>query len=94
MVIVLFAIFVWRGIVIAMKAPDMFGSLMAVGLTAIVGLQAMINIGVVTSSIPNTGMQLPFFSYGGTSLFILLCSVRSTFEHIKADKEDISGKEL
>lgn len=82
-VIVLFAIFVWRGIVIAMKAPDMFGSLLACGITAIIGLQAMINIGVVTSSIPNTGMQLPFFSYGGTSLMILLCAVRCAFKYFK-----------
>ena len=71
----LFAIFVWRGILIAMKAPDMFGSLLAVGITALVGIQAIINIAVVTSSIPNTGMPLPFFSYGGTSLVILLCAV-------------------
>ena len=80
-VILLFAIFVWRGIVIAMKAPNMFGSLLAIGITSIIGLQAMINIGVVTSSIPNTGMQLPFFSYGGTSLLILLCSVRNFAEY-------------
>jgi len=59
------------------------------GITAIVGLQAMINIGVVTSSIPNTGMQLPFFSYGGTSLLILLCSVRHTAEYFKTGKEDL-----
>ena len=88
-VIALFAIFVWRGIVIAMKAPDMFGSLVAVGITAIIGLQAMINIGVVTASIPNTGMQLPFFSYGGTSLLILLCAVRSTAEYFKTRKRII-----
>jgi cell division protein FtsW len=74
-VILLFAIFVWRGVLIAMKAPDMFGSLIAVGITSLIGLQAIINIGVVTSSIPNTGMPLPFFSYGGTSLIILLCCV-------------------
>ena len=74
-VILLFAIFIWRGILIAMKAPDMFGSLLAVGITALVGIQAIINIAVVTSSIPNTGMPLPFFSYGGTSLVILLCAV-------------------
>lgn len=74
-VIILFSIFVWRGILIAMKAPDMFGSLLATGITSIVGLQALINIAVVTSSMPNTGMPLPFFSYGGTSLLILLCSV-------------------
>lgn len=74
-VIVLFAIFIWRGIIIAMKAPDMFGSLVAAGITTMVGLQAIINIAVVTSSMPNTGMPLPFFSYGGTALLILLCSV-------------------
>ena len=74
-VFVLFAIFIWRGILIAMKAPDMFGSLVAVGITTLVGIQFIINIAVVTSSMPATGMQLPFFSYGGTALFILLCEV-------------------
>lgn len=74
-VILLFAIFIWRGIIIAMKAPDMFGSLIATGITALIGLQAIINIAVVTSSMPVTGMALPFFSYGGTSLIILLCAV-------------------
>ena len=74
-VIALFAIFIWRGILIAMKAPDMFGSLLASGITVLVGLQAIINIAVVTSSIPVTGMPLPFFSYGGSALVILLCSV-------------------
>ena len=58
-----------------MKAPDMFGSLLASGITVLVGLQAIINIAVVTSSIPVTGMPLPFFSYGGSALVILLCSV-------------------
>lgn len=74
-VILLFAVFIWRGIIIAMKAPDMFGSLMAAGITSLIGLQAIINIAVVTSSMPVTGMALPFFSYGGTSLIILLCAV-------------------
>ena len=81
-VILLFAIFIWRGIVIAMKAPDMLGSLIAVGITTQVGIQAIINIAVVTSSIPNTGMPLPFFSYGGTALLILLCSVRNFAKYI------------
>lgn len=83
-VILLFAIFIWRGIIIAMKAPDMFGSLLACGITALIGFQAIINIAVVTSSIPVTGIALPFFSYGGTSLIILLASVRCTFEYFKA----------
>ena len=74
-VFILFAIFIWRGILIAMKAPDMFGSLVAIGITTLVGIQAIINVAVVTSSMPATGMQLPFFSYGGTALFILLCEI-------------------
>ena len=74
-IIALFGIFIWRGILIAMKAPDSYGSLVAIGITSLIGLQAIINIAVVTSSIPNTGMPLPFFSYGGTALLILLCSV-------------------
>lgn len=73
-VIILFAIFVWRGIVISIKADDMFGSLMAIGITTLVGIQVIINIAVVTASIPTTGMPLPFFSYGGTALLILLAS--------------------
>ena len=74
-VIILFAIFIWRGILIAMKSPDMFGSLIAIGITIQVAIQVIINIAVVTSSMPATGMPLPFFSYGGTSLFILLCEM-------------------
>lgn len=71
-VIILFALFIWRGILIAMKAPDMFSSLLATGITALVMVQVVINIGVVTNSIPNTGMPLPFFSAGGTALVILM----------------------
>ena len=62
-VLILFAIFIWRGILIAMKAPDMFGSLLATGITALVAMQVIINVAVVTSSMPATGMPLPFFSY-------------------------------
>lgn len=74
-VIALFAIFIWRGVLISMKSKDCFGSLVAVGITSLIGLQAIMNIAVVTSSMPATGISLPFFSYGGTALVILLCSV-------------------
>ena len=72
LVILLFALFIWRGILIAMKAKDMFGSLLATGITALVMIQVVLNIAVVTNSMPNTGISLPFFSAGGTALIILL----------------------
>ena len=75
LVIALFALFAWRGIVIAMKSQDMFGSLLAIGITTLITAQAIINIAVVTASMPTTGMSLPFFSYGGTALLILLFDV-------------------
>ncbi len=74
-IIILFALLVWRGFKIAMSATDKFGSLLAIGLTFQVGLQALLNIWVVTNTIPNTGIGLPFFSYGGTSLVILLAEM-------------------
>jgi cell division protein FtsW len=72
LVIILFALLVWRGFVIAMRSPDKFGAMIAVGLTTQVGIQVLLNIAVVTNTIPNTGISLPFFSYGGTSLVMLL----------------------
>ncbi len=74
-VLVLFAIFTVRGVLIAMRAEDLFGSLIAVGITALIAIQSILNIAVVTNSIPNTGISLPFLSYGGTSLIILLACV-------------------
>lgn len=74
-IILLFCLLVWRGFTIAMHSPDKFGSLLAIGLVFQVGLQAMLNIWVVTNTIPNTGISLPFFSYGGTSLLILLAEM-------------------
>lgn len=67
-VIALFVLFVWRGMSIALKAKDKFGMYMAFGITSIIGLQMLINIGVVLSILPSTGMQLPLFSSGGSSM--------------------------
>ena len=72
MVIILFLLFILRGMHIASKAPDKFGMMLAVGLTVQIGLQALLNIAVVTNTIPNTGVSLPFFSYGGTALIMQL----------------------
>jgi cell division protein FtsW len=74
-VLMLFTLFVWRGVKVAMNAPDTFGSLVAIGITSLIAIQVIINIAVVTSSMPVTGMPLPFFSYGGTSLLFLLFEV-------------------
>lgn len=74
-VMVLFGIFIWRGIMISIKAPDLFGSLVAVGITVMIGIQAVFSIAVVSSSMPVTGIPLPFFSYGGTALIILMACV-------------------
>ena len=87
-VLILFAIFIWRGVLIAMKAPDMFGSLVAVGITALVAIQVIINVAVVTSSMPATGMPLPFFSYGGTALFMLLCEMGILLNISRAGKKE------
>lgn len=74
-IILVFCLLVWRGFVIAMRSPDKYSALMAMGLVFQVGLQAALNIMVVTNTIPNTGISLPFFSYGGTSLVILLAEM-------------------
>jgi cell division protein FtsW len=74
-VIALFGILVWRGLMIAIGLKDSFASLLAVGITSYIGIQAFINIGVVTGLLPVTGITLPFISYGGTSLIICLVSM-------------------
>lgn len=71
-VLLMFILFVVRGFYIASKAPDKFGMMLVVGLVVQIGLQALLNIAVVTNSIPNTGISLPFFSYGGTALIMQL----------------------
>ena len=71
-VMLLFLLLLVRGMIIAARAADRFGALLVVGFVAQVVLQAVLNIAVVTNTIPNTGISLPFFSSGGTSLMMLL----------------------
>lgn len=74
-VILLFALLLWRGIRVALGAPDLYGSFLAVGIIAMVAIQVMINIGVVTGLMPVTGITLPFLSYGGSSLTLMLMAI-------------------
>jgi len=74
-VIVLFVLFFWRGIKIALDAPDHFARLLALGIVTMITIQVMINISVVIGLIPVTGITLPFLSYGGSSLTLTLCAV-------------------
>lgn len=74
-VILLYLLLIWRGIRIALTAKDSFGCYLATGITALVTIQSLIHIAVVTSSIPTTGITLPFISYGGTSLIIYMSAI-------------------
>lgn len=74
-VIMLFMLIIWRMMVISNNAPDLFGSLLVVGIMSHIAIQVILNIAVVTNSIPNTGVILPFISYGGTSIAILMCEI-------------------
>ena len=74
-VLLLFLIFIWRGIKIAINAPDIYGSLVAVGITSLIAVQSLFNVAVVTKLVPPTGVSLPFFSSGGTSLVLFLVEV-------------------
>ncbi|MCL2873862.1 MAG: putative lipid II flippase FtsW [Defluviitaleaceae bacterium] len=71
-VLLLFGMLIWRGINIALKAPDAFGSYIAAGIVILIGSQTIINVAVVTNSIPNTGITMPLISYGGTSFLITM----------------------
>ncbi len=75
MVIVVFILIIWRLFIIAISSPDLFGGLICVGVMAHIAIQVIINIAVVTNSIPSTGIPLPFISYGGTSVAILLAEM-------------------
>lgn len=74
-ILLLFGIFVYAGMRIATRAADVFGFLLGAGITLLIGLQTLINIGVVTSALPNKGLPLPFISYGGSSLLLMMSGI-------------------
>ncbi len=88
-VTVIFMLFVWRGFHIARQASDLFGSLLAIGITTLIGLQTFINIGVVTGLLPTKGITLPFISYGGSSIVLSLVSVGILLNISKGNNQGI-----
>ncbi len=90
LVIALFAFLIYRGVKIALDAPDLFGTLLTVGIISLIAMQALVNIAVVTSSIPVTGMPLPFFSYGGTALAITMAEMGVVLNVSKHKKQIVS----
>lgn len=74
-IIIMFLLLIWRFMVIANNAPDLFGALLVVGVLGHIAIQVILNIAVVTNTIPNTGISLPFISYGGSSVMFLLIEI-------------------
>ncbi len=92
LVIALFVFLIYRGIKIATEAPDLFGTLLTVGIISLIAIQALVNIAVVTSSMPVTGMPLPFFSYGGTALAITMAEMGVVLNISKHKKKALEVK--
>lgn len=89
----LFMLFAWRGLRIARHANDLFASLLATGITTLIGLQAFINIGVVTGVLPTKGITLPFISYGGSSIVLSLVSVGILLNVSRSSKSETDPSE-
>ena len=87
-VILMFGFMIWRICLVAKRAPDVFGTMLSVGVAAHIALQVLINIAVVTNSIPNTGATLPFISYGGSSVMILLAEMGLVFSVSRSASPD------
>lgn len=74
-VILMFIFMIWRCMIVSNNAPDLFGSMLVIGVMAHIAIQALLNIAVVTNAMPNTGVTLPFLSYGGTSIIFILFEI-------------------
>ncbi len=88
-VMLLYTLLIWRGIKIALYAQDLFGCLLAVGITSMITVQALIHIAVVTSSMPTTGIPLPFISFGGTSLVMYMAMAGILLNISRYTKEEL-----
>lgn len=70
--LIFYVLFLWRALIVSLRCPDIYGTLVGVGLVSLIGIQALINMGGVSNAIPMTGVTLPFISYGGSSLLSLM----------------------
>ncbi len=98
LMIVVFTLLIWRGIKVAMKAPDKFGILLGAGIVIMIGIQLIFNIAIVTSSMPPTGVTLPFISYGGNAMLLFCTSMGMLLNisrHVKAkeEREELENRE-
>ena len=93
-VIAIFIFLIWRGVLIARNAPDFFGKILAIGIISMFSCQVIINLAVVSNLIPVTGMPLPFFSYGGTALVVLLLQIGLMANISKESDRSIKEKEI
>ncbi|NLK95846.1 MAG: putative lipid II flippase FtsW [Clostridiales bacterium] len=93
-IIALFVFLIWRGIKVALSAKDVYGMLLAIGITSVIGVQAIINIAVVTGSMPVTGVPLPFISYGGTSLAITMTAVGILLNISRQKDKEVNYKKV
>ena len=91
MIIALFAALVMRGVKIAFEAPDEFGMLAAIGIISHIAIQAVFNIAVVCCAMPTTGISLPFFSFGGTAILVVLAEVGIV---INISRQSVRAKKL
>ncbi|WP_440110839.1 putative lipid II flippase FtsW [Paenibacillus sp. QZ-Y1] len=85
--------FIWRGIIVSLRCPDPFGTLVGIGIMGLIAIQAFINIGGVTQTIPVTGVTLPFISYGGTSLFVMMVAMGILLSISRTNNLDVVKEE-
>ena len=87
-ILIIFGLLIFRGMKIAMDAPDTFSSMLVTGIISLIAIEVILNILVVTSTIPTTGIPLPFFSFGGTALFFLLAALGIVLNVSRYSKEN------
>lgn len=91
--LIVYLYFIWRGIIVSLRCPDPFGTLVGIGIMGLIAIQAFINIGGVTQTIPVTGVTLPFISYGGTSLFVMMVAMGILLSISRTNNLDVIKEE-